>query len=448
MQLIKTHHWKIVIVVAIILAATTFIISFFSSSEDEIIPIQLTEEHPPTIPFDDILSTITKEFTARLETSPLKSLDLLADIWESGTITTNFNYRDSATLFGGNIRGNFTLQTDANNHRYKLEAFINILIMNLELDAVINPESIAVRSPIMGSDFYGLTFSTIRDDIPHFAQQIGLDNATTEQLIETIENIGAFLNTEPQNFRNLFSPYVNFFYNLLSNTHQELQIIDELHKFSLTLTAEEITNAINNLQGLINNDAALNQLLNIFGLETPSNLMDTTITEDIQLQLTINGHNNRLTHLSVTGSDNSTLLFVDFGLSQNDTWLITSNIFDFMWEINENEEEYENRIKISTLNIPGLSSQIGIATLLNQEGEFTINYTDDWRTHTLEGNIAIEDDVLNLQLINVELGPTQQLTLNISATKGADFQDVEFINLNHWDDNVITLINFISSLLF
>ena len=456
--------------------------------------VELSYGDTPSVSFAGVFEHLREETGRRIASSPLPAAGMLLDTLENGTVTVDFDYRNRAIPFVGNVSGRAALFSDALNHNYALEAAAGLMggMMNIDFEAHLNSERFALRSSLMGSDFYGFTHSSFREDIQGFGPLIGLDAPTMEQMADFVELIaGHMSNDAPLSGSVDYAPYLNLLTEfiggleytvedsellMVSVTGTETIAVTEVNYF---ISHEDILVLLADLYSVLEEDTALrsffylynNPLIQGLGMLTYDELLanlqswisflEHSASLEILLTFLINA-DDRLTWLGIhTSREDGALpalnisISADFGHSVYDMWRVdviqgAEDVFSFSWSFYEASDGFENILDV-TYSGPFSNESHSLTSLWSPEdGAFTLSY-DNWLNESINiaGTFLVnDDDGFLLRLDGLNIGPTETLTLEITTAPGAEISPVDFIPMSLWGQSVVDMIGFVSGLLF
>jgi len=498
----KNKFLPAIIAAVAVLVLSTVLWAAFSDSAEEI------EEQTNSAFFERAYAHLSAEITKRTHASPLQMVGILADILNHGTLDIDFDYRNAAIPFGGNVSGRASLLSDARYNNYALQAVIGLMggFLNIDFDARLNNERFALQSGLLGSDFYGFSFETFREDISYFwGPMIGLDNLSMDQMSDIVESIGSIMNSDSLSFTELSADYLGILADFISNLEYELEeetllaqdgeLID-VALIRYLLTHEDILALLNRVYAVLAEDDELRrsfafynmlfmQDTNAFSydgflssLESMIRDFENSITGEAALMFYFD-QNYRLakadlrTDFASNGMPGGVISFaIDFGLSVYDPWVlaITLNpgpsvlghldgilLFGLEWNFSDGTSgffmnEISSPQRAITLNNGTTISFYNVtSTWSPDDGHFSLHFTTEWygvESASISGRVSDTDNGgLFIRLDELHLSPTETLSLDITASPGAEIMPVEFISLRNIDSGTIDSFNSILGLL-
>jgi len=403
---------------------------------------------------------LNNEILQRINATPLQAVGMLFNSLENGTIEAE--YRASG-LFGMRVNG--TLSSNAQTRMRSLEAHASIMaLLGLDIEARITPQHTAFSSNMLGNDFFGFTYNTFRYDISAF----GLDATTANLLSDLVESMEATLNAEThmaesfQNYRNVIMQFIrSVSFTATRSSTRVSQSGGNTINIEFHIPRYSLYTLINALYTLLKNDdhllTWLTMLSNTGSFFDNFDTFDISTMRDLVLELEqlgdtsnvllIDNSNNRLMNINLHFNDIETGITgikIDFGQSVYCRWGgYVYSIYDaevkiknlFWWDFN-NGNIYTNVLSLHAANT---SPRLLTSEWAPLTGLFTLNDTS--AANPLTGTFTIDSNGSFVMRLN-------QPNILISATQEAPIiQDVEFININMWDNNLINQIQNIQEIL-
>jgi len=311
------------------------------------------------------INTLSTEVEERFTATPLKALVMLPDILKDGTVSVEFDY--TSGLLSGWIdisaTGDVKISSNTEARNFAMEAQVDAFGENIDIDAYMNRERIAVRSQLLGNSYYGFRYDTFRDDIRKFkddvhpfADIIGLDDQTMDMFADIVDEIRDIMNAdEPsEDAQKAYAEVItNFFINLevasrrTSITQNEKRVW--CREIALKITKDDLEKLLKGLSDVYENDESLRKQLDMYnnpmlqGLygDPVSGYYDEFLKDhrqtirdfeqyysgDIELLFYI-GRNDRLHRLQINadteydGERSQMKATLDFGSSIYDSWVL------------------------------------------------------------------------------------------------------------------------------
>jgi len=477
----------ILLIVGAILIALTAILVVFSREAGSGEIVSRDEEYGAEESYVRALLSgafagLADELDARLEGSPFQAVGVLGDVLDNGQININFEHRNREMLFGGTTRGRATILADGQSQNYAIEAVVGLMggLMNIDLELHINNERAAIRSGLAGNVFYGITYSTFRQDIQHFGRQIGMDAQTMDGLADAVEAIESFMNMNIDNPGLVFAPYIELLTDFIFGLEYTSGVEDfdggEAHVVEFVASGEDMVSFLHRLGELFREheqmfEAYLEDWFEQGYISVADILMSVEAFEgELGLRVYL-GQDERIfrvkfwLYMEMAEIDGVSITF-DFG-RENDAlnlWTVSLGFIDFhdertvydmmavgsvKWEISGDTQTTEH-----TIQIVDTSWGFPIVTTLSslwmpESGRFELSFDDGFSAGSLSGEIDFEDNGdFQIRLDTIDLSPTETLTIELEVIHGGvAIQPIEFINLDQWNQSLLDTINFILNML-
>ena len=421
------------------------------------------------------------EVTQRIDGTPLKAAGMLTNILEDGEVTVNTAFENNLL---GNIAATVRLLSNNENREYAILAQTTVLSRTIEAEAFINKERIALGSTLFGDTYYGIIFKTFREDIRVFGGLIGLDSQTMNMLADTVEMIESILHT-PGVEDGVFEPYIRLmadFILSLDTTSEKTRIESggvsvRVRKIGFAITHSDIAELLHDLTERMSEDENLRQQFElIFESLRGSNMLGHILVpsydaalhqlrqvageleRNIEGEITITFYidsENRLLKIETDadmifyGQRIRTESILDLGTSAQDLWVLTGTTdteglketFEIMWgTLSEAADDEGSRLIHNTISITDTDGYSAtLSSHWNEEsGSFTLAYESDRSRDggELTGVFKVRGQGFTLGLDNL-LSQNEALSLEITASPGAQIRDIEFINIDRWGANLI-----------
>ncbi|MCL2565413.1 MAG: hypothetical protein FWE24_06335 [Defluviitaleaceae bacterium] len=485
MSIIQSY-WKIIVLAVVTGLALIVVIAVASPASPPESRVEAGTPDTPYASLDLAFLNLAAEAAERLESSPLQMLGAIADTMNRGSLAVDFSYRDSAVPFGGNVGGQVTLFSDAANSEFAIETVVNLLggMMNIDVDLYINNERLALRSSLMGSAFYGITFSTFREDIRHFGPLIGLDDFMMEQIADFVEAIDISMNEASYSPEESLEPYIDLFTEFIGGIEYSAEItVEGYTHIQFIITEEDILAFLNSLYALIEEDETLRNALELYDnpimedIDMPTyeeflrefrdaiSEFENSISLEVVLEFLIDSQNrleqmNIRTNASADGMPGGIVnITTDLGRSVYDPWVVNVvlysdydafdssdgvQLFNFTWSFSEDSHVFENTMDISFDN-EGLS----FASLWAEEsGEFSLSFESGMDSGSLSGIFTSDEyGSFFLEFDDFNLSSTETLSLSLTASPGAEILPIDFINLDEWGYSFLDAIGMLMGLI-
>ena len=428
------------------------------------------------------LANTGAEITQRIDGTPLKAFGLLSDILKDGTLTVDFDRGNER--YGTQTTGSIKLSSISEEREFALAGKIKLYndyndeYRDVEFEAFINKERLAIGSRLFNDNFYGVRYSTFNDDIEVFGDAVGLDSDTMDQMTDVVNILDEMMNysASDSSLNERFSDLLIKFYEGCEQTSDRVDI--DIGGKSIRVTQQIITISKDAILGLLegyydlfedNDDsrAIMDLYTSIIGAdqyysdgmsynnalrEFRSFIRDfekyysdaSTITITLYI-----GSNDRLILAEIDASmriDNERYRFsisFDFGESAEDRWVFKANadggMIKVVWDYKERSSSLENTIVITT--------DEDTITLISDwapgRGDFTLSFEDEdtygWQnTGEITGVFREENNGFSLSFDNLmDTYYGDIFTIDITAEKGAGIKQIDYINIDRWDKALI-----------
>ena len=424
------------------------------------------------------MENFVEEVNQRLDNSPFKVVGLLNECLVDGKVTVNVTYDDSSDYYTEIGNASFVLSSDSKEREYALQAAISYIDsywdvnQQYEFEAFINKERIAVGSRMLDDKYYGILYSTFRDDFQTFAERFGLDSFTVEAATAMVEAINEYMNN-PSGNREITEEDLLVFNNFRELCESSTGSVDLANygrtgsgtRYDLSITKEAILVLLEDIYEILETNQDIRDAFNqassyMYGmnynmiLRTFRELItsfDKSYNESSSLIFSAIFDDSRLIILEldvdmtveVYGTSERVHLNgqYDFGASGTDLWTYTFTFEDVSivasWDYNEMSNGFiEN---LFTITADGEAVRFG-SQWQPSTGEFTLFVEDDsgWYDSKAFGNFLIHNDNKGF---NFTLGSFydgyntyEELTIEIIGDSTASIKKIEFIGIDQWDE--------------
>ena len=412
---------------------------------------------------------LREEVTARVDGSPLKAVGILSDSVKDGQITLNLDFWDR---WGSQIKGSASVNSRTEGREFAIAAGLSVNGEDLDAEAYINKERIAIGSKLLDNNYYGIKYSTFRDDVRPFGDLIGLDDETMDIISDTVEMIGDAMNAETGGYEE--SAYIDIFYEFAKSAEVTSNRVDidsggtgvKCRQIDFMFSEEAIKKLVADLYDEIESDDRIRDQFEsqAFNLMVSSGAgpsydeamkmlgdavrdFDRYFTGDITQSFFI-GRGNRLLRVETRSDiryDDERMgirISIDFGASAKDNWTLNANVSigsdrnttKVVWEYEERTNVVENTLTITVDGDDGLS-----ATLLwsPKNGDFRLTMNDGWSEMEITGGFTSDDKSFHLELDNLYSSDDEYLAIEIDVASGAKIKDIEYINVDRWGETLI-----------
>jgi len=372
------------------------------------------------------------------------------------------------------------------NQEIALEADLNMQGLDIDFELYVNNERAAVRSNMLDDNFYGITYSTFRSDIRGFGGLIGLDRATMDMMSDWVEAFYDAMNADHDFMDGLdigdFEQYKDLFSDFIRNLNRTSERVNiesggetvSATRVEFTVTADDIIELLNDLYDMLENDDTLRAYFNdmagdMFGFGGASVYDDEFLDEfryildeiergldgDITLAFYI-GRGDRLLRMELyayMGFDSEWVeiaVTLDLGASVYDLWILEITVTDdfgtesvsIVWEFSENPRGFiVNTMTATSYHPRGDDTVVFVSAWSPGSGDFTLSYEDDWGLESISGVFLLDGDGgFSLVFDDFDMGFGATLSIGITTTIGAEIEEIEFINLDRWNEALFSLM--------
>jgi len=449
------------------------------------------------------------ELNERLETTPLQIFSLLGETLQNGVLSVEVEYRESNPWgMGVSLGGEARIYSNAATNDFALLGNLNAMgFINADFGLWMNQNRIAASTSLIdGGQAYGITFGTVRNDIRPFGQMIGMSQWEMDELADIFEMLDEMLNSPFADINNdLLDPYTDQLIELLrlaemnsTNTNILVNgVSTSVEQVTYVITGQHLVNLLDNWVNTFANDQNMRNYFNLMDETTGQAMWGGMSTfdmmvrdlrwavEDLQREINPNqellrlslyiGNRDRLVRAtaSITTqwedwwngdiTTTTTSFVLDLGASATDTWTLTVNtreesswgVWEYsgsiVWTLEQLGGTYLNNISIID---EGEAVFMLFSEWNPQTGHFELGYTErDWWgvnwAQSFTGNFTTTGaGGFRLAFNQNDFGISDQLTIAISGQPGVPVPNVDFINLNQWDQRLYDSLFNLENLLF
>ena len=452
--------WKIAVPIAAVIIAAAAVYYFFFLRN----PVNIVNK---------ALSNMSGEVKQRIDNTPLKAFGLLMDTFKDGTVTVNFNYED--TWFGDETSGSVSISSVAEAREFAITGDFKQYDgywdeeHKIDFEAFINKDRAAFGSRLVDNNYYGFKYSTFRDDIRDFGDIVGLDDETMDMLSDYIEMFADMLDQKASK-NDSESKYIGImtdFYKKCEQTTEKVEIDSggnsvKATKADIVITKEAILTLLNGFYDQLDKDEDVREMFDalyssyyMVGMNYNSMMRElSSLIDDfdeyysdsstITLSFFI-GNGDRLlrfelnTNIRFDGERIRIGASVDFGASATDRWVFRvdagGNSARINWDYKERSNNIENSI---TITIDSESVTL-MSVYSPSRGDFTLSVEYDYgRTEEISGTLRENSDGFTLSFDNfLDPDNDESFTLEIEGVKGANIKQIDYINIDKWDEDLI-----------
>jgi len=429
------------------------------------------------------LINLESEMAQRLNSTPLRAATMTTEKLENGTLTLNLDYSDRWS----DIEATATIISNSITRDHALALEVDIGRNTFTAEAFLNRTRLAIGSAMVDDNFYGITFSTFREDIRTFGREIGMDRHTMETLADIVELLEMAMNSDDVE-DTLLAPYVRLLTAFVMNldpTSERTQIYSggdnvNVRRIEYIITADDIITLLTDIVDLMSSDDELRDFYNSFidDLGPSSNfgwrLFRTWATPSyneimIELRDAVQefgralsgeittsfyiGSRNRLVRMESDvnmrfyGERIRIFILNDFGTSAQDSWVFTINTTfaghrtsnEIVWDYEVRANRVINTVTITT----GYRQQADEVTFVSDwsrdNGRFTLSYESRWSSGEITGiftygrsdfRLVIDNPLADGGFLN------QRLDFEIVGTTENQIRDIDFINIDLWTEKL------------
>jgi len=351
-------------------------------------------------------ANLGSEAAHRLNATPLNVFSLLADSLRHGT--TNIDVRHGGP-FGIRLEANLATNSQTKEHHTQLG--LNYMgFVRIDAEIFATPDSLAIRVPIFDNNFYGITFSTLEDDIPAFLNNIGIEPG---DITPIFEGLNMFLGDDGlevdllDSFE-IFQPYVDAVvqfidaFNFAAEDTEHAGVSVTRYEYSFTM--QELFDFVEDLFYVITTDAEMRLYLEMFDItlfdivgifeeimdailsdaaRTPRDLLNSNVIMVVYVC-----QNDRLMYLELqaymkyarTQTSIQTNIGVDFGASVYCDWVLSVDTNTVAWSFSNIDNTYTNIITATILDswTNRYETSIISSVWCTVTGEFALSSLDEF----------------------------------------------------------------------
>jgi hypothetical protein len=463
----KLLKFGVPITAVVAVAVVAFILLFARSSPKAIV--------------SKALAGMVSEAGARLDNTPLKAIGLIGETLKDGKLTLNFNYEDNWNE--QEVSGSVKISSIAKDKECALEADLSIYSQPVNAEVYVNKERIAVGSRLLDNNYYGITYSTFREDFRSFGELIGLDDNTMSDVADAIDILSDAMNAEKVDYSSLdaYAELVTEFFKNIEPTSEraELEIGGvsvRCQKIGFMVTDKQIIKLFNDLYDLLESDDQLREQFDSMydnplmgsmsgGFSYRSMLRDirnaigefeNIFTGNIIYSFYV-GSKDRLlkmeaeTNIEVFGENTQLRMTFDFGASPQDRWTFEISVQEvgdrssgkMVWDYKERSNSIENSLTFTSSDDDPFTLK---SVWSPESGIFTLSYEDKWGDdNNISGVFTTDGAGFHLSIDN----PMPEyldsvLTIELIGEPGAEIKQIDYVNIDQWG---MSLLNKLQSLI-
>jgi len=413
----------------------------------------------PLITAQRALGNFGGEVQTRLQTSPFYAIERLVNNLEDGTTIVRFDY----TTRWESIALDLTMQSDSaqNASSFVLDFDFDGIAFDVEL--MVNPQYVVVRSDILDSQFYGFAFATFGEDFPPFAREMGLDWMMIDVIVDFVESMEEALLAYADGGDAWYEvrDYMNAIRDFVVNSDYSSSRESGITRVEFNFDEADVVQLLWNLFEVFENDENVRDAINEMGfmsfreivreVRNAVRMVEEELVCDITLVLYV-GSRNRLNRLEFElefevdmGETEAGIQFVlDMGTTALDDWraeftVLTNGEVEVngyaLWTIEEDNGRYTNALRFSDHE-----ESMTFASVWNSNsGSFTLSfeeYTTRWGYDSgSTGGVFQLDDNGGFRLTFDDLGDAS-LEIESRATSDIQFPS-SFVGIDRWADELL-----------
>ena len=411
-----------------------------------------SETASPEVNLAPAFANLASEAAHRLNATPFQVFSLLADSITHGTVNVDVRYGGP---FGIRVEANLATNSQTQQHHTQLG--LNYMgFVRIDADIFATTDSLAIRVPIFDNNFYGVTFSTLEEDLPAFLNNFGIELDDFAEIFDGLDMIldGIQLDADLEDWLEMLLPYVEViaqFFDDFSVTAQTTQRDGvDVTRYEYSFAFELMYNMIEDLFDVVRADADTLAYLAMMDvtMRDISMMFDEILTaleaynlENSTASLAFYvSQNDRLMYVELlvdtqqasTSATQVDVISLDFGASVYCDWVFSIETDTVVWSFSDIDNTYTNSI-ILTLSNPwgGYDTSVASSVWSTTTGDFTLSFSDDFGgtdvalsgqlTRNANGGFALRFAEGELEII-------------ISGTPGTpNIPQVNIVNIDQWD---------------
>jgi len=456
-------------IVAVVAVAVVAVILIFVSSS----PMAIANK---------AITGMAEEATSRIDNTPLKAIGMMGDTLKDGRITVDFSYYDYWNE--QEVSGSVKLSSNTEAKDYALGADLSIFGRPYDAEAYLNSERIAVGTRMLDNKYYGLKYSTFRDEIRSFGDLVGIDDQTMDEMSDAVDMIDKLMNGEKTSADD-YVAYTNLVTEFVKGIEMtsESAVIEsggtsvKCKKIGFVLTDEQIVKLFNDLYDLIESDDNLReQLESIFdnpamsgvynnmsyrdllkGLRDFIREFERNFSGDITYSFFVGSRDRLLrwemdANVKYDGEKMQVSAVFDFGASAQDRWTLTmtstvsgkSETIKVVWDYKDRSDSIENTLVLTNPE----DETITLKSVWSPgNGKYKLSYEylyQDWygdsreETGEITGIFTTDGANFRLGIDNpIPEDDDAALTIDIKGETGAQIKQIDYISIGLWDMDLL-----------
>ena len=451
------------VIAVVAIAAAIFALIFFRTT--------------PLLAVSRALSSVGEEVTTRLDSTPVKAVMMLVDTLKDGTLSVDFTYED---YYGDSVAGSVVLSSNSKERDYAIEADVSAYGDKFDLSVFMNKERLAVGSKLLDSNYYGVKYSTFRNDVRSFGDLTGLDEKTMDTLSDIVEMIGDMMNAE-----DVSKDYVKSYSDIMTRFFENCEVKSERDtvesggssarctRVDIVITEDALFALLEDYLTLLEDDDTVDKYLGMFDNELINGAagnvagsykdsikemrklvreFERNYSGDITVSMFV-GSRNRLLRaeidadLRIDGDRTRIKGTFDFGASAQDRWTFNFNItagdmretFKVVWDYRERTNTIENTLAFTDSDGDTVTLQSSWAP---DRGDFTLSFDDSRNVSEVSGVFRPGKDGFRLSFDNLleSSYSGDSLTIDINAQSGVQIKQVDYVKIDKWDEELLEKI--------
>jgi len=419
-------------------------------------------EHELDADIAPAFANLGSEVAHRLNATPLNVFSLLADSLRNGT--TNIDVRHGGP-FGIRLEAN--LATNSQTRENHTQLGVNYMgFVRVDAEFFATPDSLAIRVPIFDNNFYGVTFSTLEDDVTAFLNNIGIEPGDFTPIFEGLNMFlgDDGLEVDSLDSLEIFQPYIDAFLQFISEFDFAAQDTEHagvsVTRYEYSFTMQELFDFVEALFYLITADTAMLLYLEMFDIalfdvvdifndimdailsdaaRTPRDLLNSNVVMAFYVC-----QNDRLMYFELqtymqyvrTQTSVQTNIGVDFGISVYCDWVLSVNTDTIVWSFSNMDNTYTNIITATILDswTNRYATTIASSVWSTTTGDFAMSLLDEFGTDTALYGQFTRDANGNFTLRFSE----DELDVVITGTPVTpNIPQANIINIDQWDMELV-----------
>jgi hypothetical protein len=410
------------------------------------------------------------EFLKRIETTPFHALTLLGSSLTDGTTTFKFNHRDAWTDWNNNERvnssaANITLQSDVKNLNFALNGDIETNGDKFDFAAYLNRNRLALGSSLIGSDNYGVDFSTIVQDIVSLAGmagEFGISADDIDEAVEVFNQVTSWFGDSASSFD--FGAYARIFTDFMLDSESVTENVDfdsgaSVRRVTYDFSEAAYFNLYRDMLNVFENDNFIVSLFDspFFAVNLGVSRSDVmgVIRDAIREMEREMGMGTFIISYYIDGSERLLRMVIDLtsdemnmnmvlclGDSAEDTWKLDMDLNDgwndftmnIVWDIRESDGTHTHVFDMAVSDGNWMDEAATAEIAWNPStGRFTVSAAErgDRMEEVLNGNFTVNGDTFRLTFEHSESGSdwSNEFSLELSTSRGTNIGNVEYKNL-------------------